>query len=73
RGMARPDSDRDIGLYEKSLISRAGLEEAAEILAEVGWTPQRFQDSVAKTRQRLRLERPLDLVLDRAVRSAETP
>jgi predicted nucleotidyltransferase len=58
-------------LNEKGLVSRAGLNEAAEILAVVGWTPQRLQDSVARMRHILRLERPLDMVLDSAVRSAE--
>jgi predicted nucleotidyltransferase len=42
-------------LNEKGLVSRAGLDEAAEILAAVGWTPQRLQDSVAKMRHLLRL------------------
>ena len=58
-------------LNEKGLVSRAGLDEAAEILAAVGWTPQRLQDSVARMRHLLRLERPLDMVLDSAVRSME--
>jgi predicted nucleotidyltransferase len=58
-------------LNEKGLVSRAGLEEAAEILAAVGWTPQRLEDSVARMRRLLRLERPLDKVLDSAVRSPE--
>jgi hypothetical protein len=54
-------------LNEKGLVSRAGLDEAAEILAAVGWTPQRLEDSVARMRHLLRLERPLDLVLDSAL------
>jgi hypothetical protein len=58
-------------LNEKGLVSRAGLDEAAEILTAVGWTPQRLQDSVAKVRHILRLEKPRDLVLDDVVRSAE--
>jgi len=58
-------------LNEKGLVSRAGLDDATEILAAVGRTPQRLQDSVARTRHLLRLERPLDVVLDSAVRSAE--
>ena len=41
-------------LNEKGLVSRAGLDEAAEILAAVGWTPQRLQDSVARMRTLLR-------------------
>ena len=58
-------------LNEKGLVASAGLDEAAEILTAVGWTPQRLQDSVAKIRQLLRLERPRDLVLDGVSRSAE--
>jgi hypothetical protein len=58
-------------LSEKGLVSRAGLDEAAEILASVGWTPQRLQDSVARMRHLLRLEWPLDLVLDEVVRTDE--
>ncbi len=57
-------------LNEKGLIARAGLEEAAEILTAVGWTPARLQDSVAKIRHLLRLEQPQDPQLDRVVRSA---
>jgi predicted nucleotidyltransferase len=56
-------------LNEKGLVSRAGLDEAAEILAAAGSTPQRLQGSVAKMRHLLRLERPLDIVLG----SAEVP
>jgi hypothetical protein len=55
-------------LNEKGLVSRAGLDEAAEILAPVGWTPQRLQDSVANMRHLLRLERPRELALDDVVR-----
>ncbi len=55
-------------LNEKGLVSRAGLDEAAEILAAVGWTPQRLQDSVASMRHLLRLERPRELALDDVVR-----
>ncbi|MGH2614390.1 MAG: nucleotidyltransferase domain-containing protein [Thermomicrobiales bacterium] len=56
-------------LNEKGLIARAGLEDAAEILTAVGWTPQRLIDSVTKVRDLLRLERPDDLHLDRVVRA----
>lgn len=56
-------------LNEKSLVSRAGLDEAAGILAAVGETPQRLQDSVARMRHLLRLERPRDLAFDEVVRS----
>jgi predicted nucleotidyltransferase len=59
-------------LNEKGLISRAGLDEAAEILAAVGWTPQRLQDSVTKMRHLLRLERPRDLTFDEVVRTNAT-
>ena len=55
-------------LNEKGLAARAGLDEAAEMLTAVGWTPQRLQDSVAKIRHLLRLEPPPDLALDRVVR-----
>jgi predicted nucleotidyltransferase len=55
-------------LNEKGLVSRAGLDEAAEILAAVGWTPQRLQDSVANMRHLLRLERPRELAFDDVVR-----
>jgi predicted nucleotidyltransferase len=55
-------------LNEKGLVARAGLDEAAEILAAVGWTPQRLQDSVTKMRQLLRLKRPRELVFDDVVR-----
>jgi predicted nucleotidyltransferase len=58
-------------LNEKGIVSRAGLDEAAEVLAAVGWTPQRLQDSVARMRHLLRLERPLEMVLDSAVRAAD--
>ncbi len=58
-------------LNEKGLVSRAGLDEAAEILAAVGWTPQRLQDSVARMRQLLRLEQPRDVVLGIERRSDE--
>lgn len=57
-------------LNEKGLIFQAGLEDAAEILTAVGWTPPRLQESAAKVRQLLRLERPTDLRFDRAVRAA---
>ncbi len=50
-------------LNEKGLLSRAGLDEASEILAAVEWTPQRLQESVFRMRHLLRLERPLDVVL----------
>jgi predicted nucleotidyltransferase len=56
-------------LNEKGLISRAGLDEAAEILAAVGGTPQRLQDSIARARHLLRLDRPPDLALDEVVRT----
>ena len=59
-------------LNEKGLVSRAGLDEAAEILAAVGWTPQRLQDSVTKMRHLLRLERPRDLTFDEVVRTNAT-
>jgi predicted nucleotidyltransferase len=55
-------------LNEKGLVSRAGLDKAAEILTAVGQTPQRLQDSVARMRHLLRLERPRDLVFDEVVR-----
>jgi predicted nucleotidyltransferase len=59
-------------LNEKGLVSRAGLDEAAEILAAVGQTPQRLQDSVARMRHLLRLERPRDLAFDAVVRTNAT-
>ena len=55
-------------LNEKGIIVRAGLEEAAEVLTAVGWTPQRLQASVARMRELLRLERPDDLHFDEVVR-----
>lgn len=58
-------------LNEKGLIAQAGLEEAAEILTAVGWTPPRLEDSIAKVRQALRLERPPDLQFDRVARVAD--
>lgn len=57
-------------LNEKGLVVQAGLEEAAEMLTAVGWTPPRLQESAAKVRQLLRLERPPDLEFDRVVRAA---
>lgn len=57
-------------LNEKGLIFQAGLEDAAEILTAVGWTPPRLQESASKVRQLLRLERPTDPRFDRAVRAA---
>ena len=50
-------------LNEKDLVSRAGLDEATEILAAVGQTPQCLQDSVARMCHHLLLERPQDVVL----------
>ena len=50
-------------LNEKGLVSRAGLDDAAEILIATGQTPQRLLDSVARMRQLLHLERPQDVVL----------
>ena len=55
-------------LNEKGLVASAGLDEAAEILTAVGWTPARLTASVAKIRQVLRLERPSGLQLDSVVR-----
>ena len=68
---ARLTAHETWALNEKGLVSRAGLDEATEILAAVGSTPQRLQDSVTRMRRLVRLERPLDMDLDRAVRSAE--
>jgi predicted nucleotidyltransferase len=58
-------------LNEKGLAARAGLDTAATILAAVGGTPQQLQESVARIRHLLRLEKSPDLVFDRVVRSAE--
>jgi predicted nucleotidyltransferase len=55
-------------LNEKDLIARAGLDEAGEILAAVGWTPRRLAASVAEIRRILRLEPPTSLHFD-AVRA----
>jgi predicted nucleotidyltransferase len=55
-------------LNEKGLIPRAGLDEAADILTAVGWTPQRLQDSITKMRRLLRLEPPRDLQFDGVIR-----
>lgn len=57
-------------LNEKGLIFQSGLEDAAEILTAVGWTPPRLQESASKVRQLLRLERQTDPRFDRAVRAA---
>jgi hypothetical protein len=58
-------------LNEKGLIARAGLDEAGEILAAVGWTPRRLHASIAQMRQILRLERPPGLVFDEVVKASE--
>jgi predicted nucleotidyltransferase len=68
---ARLASHGTWALNEKGLVSRAGLDEAAESLAAVGSTPQRLQDSVARMRQLLHLERPRDLAFDDVVRTNE--
>jgi predicted nucleotidyltransferase len=57
-------------LNEKGLTARAGLDDAAEILAAVGRTPPRLHESAARIRQILRLERPRDLHFDRVGRMA---
>jgi predicted nucleotidyltransferase len=51
-------------LNEKGLITRAGLDEAGEILAAAGWTPRRLQASIAEIRRILRLEPPAGLHFD---------
>ena len=51
-------------LNEKELVTRAGLDEAGEILAAVGWTPRRLQASIAEIRRILRLEPPTGLHFD---------
>ena len=55
-------------LNEKGIIARAGLEEAGEILAAVGWTPKRLEASIARMRDALRLRKPEGLALDAVVR-----
>lgn len=56
-------------LNEKGIVERAGLEDAADVLTAVGWTPRRLEDSVARMRELLRLERPADMHFDRVVRT----
>lgn len=56
-------------LNEKGIVERAGLEEAADVLTAVGWTPRRLEASVTRMRELLRLERPADLHFDRVVRT----
>jgi predicted nucleotidyltransferase len=56
-------------LNEKGLVTQAGLEDAAEILTTVGWAPPRLQESAAKVRRLLRLDRPHDLQFDLVVRA----
>jgi hypothetical protein len=71
-GHARLTSHGIWALNEKGLVSRAGLEEATEILAAVGSTPRRLQDPVARMRHLLFLGRPRDLALDDPVRTDAT-
>ncbi len=55
-------------LNEKEIVARAGLDEAADVLTAVGWTRQRLEDSVARMRELLKLERPTDMRFDAVVR-----
>jgi hypothetical protein len=59
-------------LNEKGIIARAGLDEAADVLTAVGWTTSRLQASVARMREVLRLERPVDLQFDTVVRPGKS-
>ena len=43
-------------------------DEAVDVLTAVGWTRQRLEDSVARMRELLKLERPSDLRFDAVVR-----
>lgn len=52
---ARLAARRAWALNEKGIIERAGLDEAADVLATVGWNPRRLEASVAAVRQALRL------------------
>jgi len=55
--------------WDIELSYRGSIDTNAEILAAVGWTPPRLQDSVAKTRHLLRLKQPRDMALDDVVRA----
>ncbi len=59
-------------LNEKGIVSRAGLDEAADVLTAVGWTQPRLEASVARMREILRLERPEDMQFHRAVPPGDT-
>jgi hypothetical protein len=59
-------------LNEKGIIVRAGLDDAADVLATVGRTPPQIAASVARMREVLRLERPRELHFDAVVRAGES-
>lgn len=68
---ARLAADAIWVLNEKGIIPRAGLEEADDILAAVGRTPERLVVSVGRMRDLLRLERPEDMQFDAVVRTGD--